>query len=66
MKIRKKLAWILLACVLFNVFSAVPCRAGLLQNIGDFLSLGANTVRELQTAIEMAGGEVRSPGNFVF
>lgn len=32
----------------------------LLQNIGDFISLGANTVRELQTAIETAGSESRS------
>lgn len=29
------------------------------QTIGDFLSLGANTVRELQDAIQIAGDEVR-------
>jgi hypothetical protein len=32
---------------------------GILQTIGDFLSLGANTVRELQEAIQLAGGEIR-------
>lgn len=30
------------------------------QTIGDFLSLGANTVREVQEAIQLAGSEVRS------
>ena len=30
------------------------------ETIGDFLSLGANTVRELQEAIQIAGGEVRT------
>ena len=33
---------------------------GLLQNIGDFLSLGANTMRELQKAIELASSEMKS------
>ena len=33
--------------------------AGVVQTIGDFLSLGANTVRELQDAIQIAGAEVR-------
>ena len=31
--------------------------AGVVQTIGDFLSLGANTVRELQEAIQIAGAE---------
>jgi hypothetical protein len=35
-------------------------KAGILQTVGDFLSLGANTVRELQKAITMAGAEIRS------
>lgn len=33
--------------------------AGVLQTLGDFLSLGANTVREIQQAIQMAGQETR-------
>ena len=33
--------------------------AGVVQTVGDFLSLGANTVRELQDAIQIAGAEVR-------
>lgn len=33
--------------------------AGVLQTVGDFLSLGANTIRELQEAIRLAGGEMR-------
>ncbi len=36
-----------------------PAEAQLLQTIGDFLSLGANTVRELQEAIQLASGEVQ-------
>jgi hypothetical protein len=32
---------------------------GVLQTIGDFLSLGANTARELQKAIELASGEMK-------
>ncbi len=34
--------------------------AGPLQTIGDFLSLGANTARELQNAIQLATGEARA------
>ena len=33
--------------------------AGVLQTLGDFLSLGANTVREIQQAITLAGQETR-------
>src|SRR6478672_4012190 len=33
--------------------------AGILQTLGDFLSLGANTVREVQQAIQIAGQEAR-------
>ncbi len=36
-----------------------PARAGVLQTISDFLSLGANTIREIQEAIRVAGEEVR-------
>ena len=36
-----------------------PARADILQTVGDFLSLGANTIRELQEAIQLASGEVR-------
>ncbi len=39
-------------------FAAPP--AGPLQTIGDFLSLGANTARELQNAIQQASGETRA------
>ncbi|MCC7352774.1 MAG: hypothetical protein IT330_03375 [Anaerolineae bacterium] len=39
--------------------TAAP-RADVLQTLGDFLSLGANTVRELQEAITLASGEVRA------
>lgn len=38
--------------------SAAP-PTGVLQTVGDFLSLGANTVRELQEAIQIAGAEIR-------
>jgi hypothetical protein len=37
--------------------AAAAPRYGVLQTVGDFLSLGANTVRELQEAIELASGE---------
>lgn len=43
--------------VLIPSAAAVPSAGGL-QTIGDFLSLGANTMRELQTAIDMAGDEL--------
>lgn len=59
-KLQKRLSLVLLISMLINLVTVVPGRAGFLQNIGDFLSLGANTVRELQTAIEMAGGETRA------
>lgn len=36
-----------------------PARAGILQTIGDFLSLGANTVREIQEAIGQVDEETR-------
>lgn len=39
--------------------AAAAPRAGVLQTVGDFLSLGANTVRELQQAIQLAGAEMR-------
>jgi hypothetical protein len=35
-------------------------RASVLQTVGDFLSLGANTVREIQEAIQLATGEARN------
>ena len=35
-------------------------RAGVLQTVGDFLSLGANTIRELQEAIALASSEAQA------
>ena len=32
--------------------------AGVVQTVGDFLSLGANTIREIQKAIAVAGAEI--------
>jgi hypothetical protein len=43
----------------FNPVMVHSARADLGQNIGDFISLGANTVRELQKAIDQAGGTTR-------
>ncbi len=58
-----RMAVILLLCVgllapLANppVAAAAP-QYGVLETVGDFLSLGANTVRELQEAIVLASGE---------
>lgn len=56
---------LLVAAVLVSQLTlALPAPAsaslGVIQTIGDFLSLGANTVRELQRAIEIAGGEIRA------
>lgn len=54
---------ILLGSQLFPTFlpaaTAKPLD-GVLQTVGDFLSLGANTVRELQKALQVAGAEVRA------
>jgi hypothetical protein len=43
----------------FNVVLIHSARADALQTLGDFLSLGANTARELQDAIQLAGNETR-------
>lgn len=46
----------------FNVVLIHPARADLgdvVQTIGDSISLGANTARELQEVIKVAGGETR-------
>jgi hypothetical protein len=51
---------LLIVLLLFGQAGVQPAQAGILQTIGDFLSLGANTVRELQDAIRIAGGEVRA------
>lgn len=51
---------LLVVLLLFGQAGVQPAQAGILQTIGDFLSLGANTVRELQDAIRIAGGEVRA------
>ncbi|HVO43068.1 MAG TPA: CARDB domain-containing protein, partial [Aggregatilineales bacterium] len=40
--------------------SVRPARAGVMQTVGDFLSLGANTARELNTAINSAGSQFRA------
>ncbi|MBZ0300728.1 MAG: hypothetical protein K8J31_13345, partial [Anaerolineae bacterium] len=42
------------------LFGPVGKTSAFLETIGDFLSLGANTVRELQQAIQIAGSEVRA------
>lgn len=55
--LRRIVPLLLIAGILFS--SAAPGSA-FLQTIGDFLSLGANTVREIQEAIGIAGGEVRT------
>lgn len=53
----RKLVFLLLVVAQLAVLT--PTRAGILQTIGDFLSLGANTVREIQEAILLAGDETR-------
>ncbi|CAG0932451.1 hypothetical protein TFLX_02592 [Thermoflexales bacterium] len=61
--VRLLLITILLASQLFPVFAPTAAArpvAGVLQTVGDFLSLGANTVRELQEALQVAGAEVRA------
>ncbi|QPC80544.1 hypothetical protein G4Y79_12555 [Phototrophicus methaneseepsis] len=45
------------------LFSNFGSSRAFLQTLGDFLSLGANTVREIQEAIGLAGAEVRSTLN---
>jgi hypothetical protein len=39
--------------------AAAAPQPGVLQTIGDFLSLGANTAREIQEAIKLASGEAK-------
>ncbi len=55
---------LLLSVVVVTQVGAVPAAAapqpGFLQTISDFLSLGANTVRELQDAIRLASSEAKS------
>lgn len=50
---------ILVALILVTMLPFHPAQAGVLQTIGDFLSLGANTVREIQEAIQLVSGETR-------
>lgn len=61
MRRRKPIALTLIICLIANFFIAAPAGAdtGPLQNVGDLISLGANTIRELQEAIKVAGVEVR-------
>lgn len=51
---------LLLALLAAPVARAYDNSASILQTIGDFLSLGANTVREVQEAILLATGEGRA------
>ncbi|MBX3082494.1 MAG: hypothetical protein KF716_12730 [Anaerolineae bacterium] len=51
----------IVVCLLLQLaVGASPASAGLLQNIGDFLSLGANTVREIKDLIANAPTDVRN------
>lgn len=50
---------LLLALLIAPTARAYDNSASVLQTIGDFLSLGANTVREIQDAIQLASGEAR-------
>ena len=62
MKIRANPMWwrVVVVVVVIGMLLGPATRTGaIFQTIGDFLSLGANTVRELQEAIQLAGGEVR-------
>lgn len=58
----RALCGMLLAALLVGS-NAMPAAAappaGVLQTVGDFLSLGANTMRELQEAIKLASGEAK-------
>lgn len=60
-KNRKAIILILLLSMTANFLFAAPADAdtGLLQNVGDLISLGANTVREIKEAIKVAGAESR-------
>jgi hypothetical protein len=51
---------ILLFALLITPAARASNSASVLQTIGDFLSLGANTVREVQEAIQLASGEARA------
>jgi uncharacterized membrane protein len=51
---------ILLIALLAAPIARADNSASVLQTIGDFLSLGANTVREVQEAIQLATGEGRA------
>lgn len=55
-------ALLILALMSGSLVFRVPHAAagGVLQTIGDFLSLGANTVREVNKAIQTAGAEARA------
>ena len=59
---RQTLFWqrLIILLVVLSMLLGPVASAGVFQTIGDFLSLGANTVRELQKAIQEAGGEVRA------
>lgn len=63
-KLRRPLTWkrrFGIALLLLALFTGqmVSTQAGLLQSLEDFLSLGANTVREIQKLIPMVGDEAR-------
>lgn len=55
------LSLLLVAALLSGaILGPLPAQGqGILTTIGDFLSLGANTIREIQEAIQLAGQEVR-------
>ena len=56
------LRWVLLVALILSsnpLPAAAAPQPGVLQTIGDFLSLGANTAREIQNAIKLASGEAK-------
>jgi hypothetical protein len=61
-RFRLKLLSVILLVTLVGapVARAYDNSASILQTIGDFLSLGANTVREVQEAIQLASGEAKA------
>ena len=63
MEIRANPVWwrvVVVFVVIGMLLGPATGTGAIFQTIGDFLSLGANTVRELQEAIQIAGGEVRT------
>lgn len=57
---QRGLSIVLLLALLVAPAARASNQASILQTIGDFLSLGANTVREVQEAIQLATGEGRA------